>query len=57
MLLTEAESKTANHVQPQAVCRPRAVVDLVHAGMYLVRNSGGPACSSCNSYRRPDGEG
>ena len=34
---------TINHANPQAVYGPRAVVDLVHAGMHLVRNSGGPA--------------
>ena len=57
MLLSETESKTINHANPQAVCGPRAVVDLVHAGTHLVRNSGGPAYSSHDSHGRPDGEG
>ena len=57
MLLSETESKTINHANPQAVYGPRAVVDLVHAGTHLVRNPGGPACSSHDSHGRPDGEG
>lgn len=57
MLLSEAESKTINCATPQAVYGPRAVVDLMHAGTHLVRNSGDPAVFSCISHRRRNGEG
>ncbi len=57
MLLSETESKIINHINPQAVYEPHAVADLVHAGMHLVRNSGGPAYLSLNSYGRFHGEG
>lgn len=43
MLLSDAESNIAGCTIPQVTCRPRAVVDLVHAGTHLVRNSGDPA--------------
>lgn len=45
MLLSEAESKTISCATSQVAYGPRAVVDLVHAGTHLVRNSGDPANS------------
>ncbi len=50
MLLTNAESKITGCTTPQVTCEPRAVVDLVHAGTHLVRNSGDPVGSSCNNH-------
>lgn len=44
MLLVDAESNTISFVKPQAGYGLRVVVDLVHAGTHLVRNSGDPAC-------------
>ncbi len=57
MLLTNAESKIAGCTTPQVTCEPRSVVDLVHAGTHLVRNSGDPVGFSCISHRRRNGEG
>ena len=57
MLLSDAESKIINRVKSQVVVEPHAVVDLVHAGTHLVRNSGDPAGFSCNSHGRRNGEG
>ena len=57
MLLSDAESKIINRVKSQVVVEPHAVVDLVHAGTHLVRNSGDPAGFSCISHRRRNGEG
>ena len=57
MLLSVAESKIINCIKSQVIVEPHAVVDLVHAGTHLVRNSGDPAFPSRESHGRPDGEG
>ena len=57
MLLSEAESKTIHCATPQVVYGPRAVVDLMHAGIHFVRNSGDPAIFFSISHRRHNGEG
>ena len=57
MLLTVAESKIINCTKSQVVDEPHAVVDLVHAGTHLVRNSGDPAGFFCISHRRHNGKG
>ena len=57
MLLSVAESKIINCIKSQVIDEPHAVVDLVHAGTHLVRNSGDPAGSFCISHGRRNGEG